>query len=186
MFLRVSSTSVIILFLRGLGFCVWRPDSKPVSLKVLPVTHGLCFSEFLQSSPLKKAPKDTASWCIQAAFLVGRCLYMRCATDTFLLELYLYFPIWVCTSGSLRWFPYHSDSPDWQISRCCQIPTGSKLPFIISPHFHLCFQQLCSLYARTCFAPARASCPASNFGFLAALSFLPSFPPSCHPQCFPQ
>lgn len=53
MFLKGSSISLIILFLRGLGFCIWRPDCSPVSVKVLHVTHGLCFSEFLQSIPLK-------------------------------------------------------------------------------------------------------------------------------------
>lgn len=127
---------LIIIFLRGLGFCVWRADCYSVSVNAAynPWTVFL-LSSFGPATSEKLPETLSASWCIKVALLWFRCLYVRCSTDIYLLELYLYFSLWMGNSSSLRWFLYHSDSPDWQISRCCQIAPGSKFPFIFSAHF---------------------------------------------------
>lgn len=171
-------SKLIILFLRGLGFCVWRADCYSVSVNAAcnPWTVFL-LSSFGPATSEKLPATLSASWCIKAAFLRFRCLYVRCSTDIYLLELYLYFSLWMGNSSSLRWFLYHSDSPDWQISRCCQIAPGSKFPFIFSAHFLWCFQQLCSLCTRTHVTSSKG--PISSFRFSAASSFPAFFLP--HP-----
>lgn len=131
---------------------------------------------FLVSSfgpgPSEKLPEILSSlWCIKVAFLWFRCLYMECSTDIYLLKLYLDFLFWMDNSSSLRWFLYHSDPPDWQISRCCWIAPGSKHPFILSAHLLSCFQEFCSLYTRTHVTFSKPPPPISNFRFSAASSF---------------
>lgn len=132
---------------------------------------------FLLSScgpdPSEKLPEVlTSSWCIKVAFLQFRYLYTGYSTGVYLLELYLYFSFWMGNSSSLRWFLYHSDLPDWQISRCYQIASWSKHPFIFSARFLWCLQELFSFYTRTHVASSKG--PISNFRFSAASSF-PSF-----------
>lgn len=132
--------------------------------------------EFHWPSPLRKAPRDTVFILVhQGCLPMVQCLYMRCSTDTYLLKLYLYFLFWMGNSNSLRWFLYHSDSLNWQISRCCWITSGSKNQFIFSAHFLWCFQEVCSLYTRTHVTFSKS--PISNFRFLGASSLSSFFLP---------
>lgn len=181
MFSKVCSASLIILFFRGTGFpCL---ETRLLTSVSESATHGLCFSELLDCSHLNQVPWDVVCTMIcPGCSLQSRYLWIRRATDAFLLEFCLYLSIWMYNSGSLRCFTLRGDSSDCLITRCCQIPTGSKLLFILA-HFCRPSQQLSSMLG-----PALL-----QEGLLAQLLVLylwlqlPSLPPSpYHPQCSPE
>lgn len=133
--------------------------------------------EFLWSSPLRKAPRDTVFIMVhQGCFLTGQ-VFVHEMFNIYLLELCLDFSFWMDNSSSLGWFVYHKDSPDRQISRCCWIASGSKHPLILSAHLLCYFQEFCSLSTRTHVTFSKG--PVSNFRFSAASSFPSLFLP--HP-----
>lgn len=144
-----------------------------MSLKVLPVSSVP--PNYFSLPTSTKLTNVLVSFRLLSA---GQVLVkMRFAIDTFLLEFCLCFvsdrkTVFFTMVSVLQCFTCLT-------SRCYQVPSGSKLPFIFSVHFHLSSQQYSSLHARIHLAPGRASCPTSNSVSLVTASFPLSF--SLHP-----